>query len=85
MKPHVHDAPFALTSTGAVVLGVGVFEDVDGAARALAIACEHGAVIFIGVVLDGAESARALERVASGFNEAAAYAAGARQRARRRK
>jgi phosphotransferase system IIA component len=81
----MHDAPFAVTSTGSVVLGVGAFDDVDDPEHALAVARQHGVEIFIGVILDTAESARALERVASGFNEAAAYAAGARQRARRRK
>jgi NAD(P)H-nitrite reductase large subunit len=85
MKPRIEDAPFALTSTGAVVLGVAAFKDVDDVEEAVAVARRYGTVIFIGVILDTAESARALERVASGFNEAAAYAAGARQRARRRK
>lgn len=74
------DDPFAVTSTGRVLLNVQNFDDVDSLDSALHRAVEEGNAIFIGVAMRRGEIRDALEHLSDVVYESAWSVIGKRQR-----
>lgn len=78
----LNDCPFALTSSGKVLLNATHLDGVQTLQQALDVAREHGLVLFVGIELRPGEIRFALERVRPAYEDAAAHVAGRRQRRR---
>lgn len=85
MKTYLHEAPFALASDGTVLLNVMHFDGVTDLETAIAVAGQQGGKMLVAVVAAASETEEALRRLQHGFNEAAAFAAGARRRRARQR
>jgi len=79
----LNKCPFAVTSGGRVILNATELDGIHSLQEVLGVARKHGHVIFIGIELTPGETSAALERIRGAYGEAAAYAAGRRQRLRR--
>jgi hypothetical protein len=79
----LNKCPFALTSGGRVILNATELDGSHSLQEVLDVAREHGRVIFIGIELTPGEASAARERIRGACDEAAAHAAGRRQRLRR--
>lgn len=77
------DDPFAVTSSGVVLLNVENFDDVETAEDALRRALREPGSIFIGVAMTPAEVRLALEHTQHVLHEPAGLVIGQRQRRRR--
>ena len=73
-------APFAVLSTGKVVVNVAEFDGVTSLEDAFNVASAQHGPVFIGLRLEGRELAELLERVKHTGAEAAAHIVGRRQR-----
>ena len=79
----LNKCPFALTSGGRVILNATELDGSHSLQEVLEVAREHGHVIFIGIELTPGETSAVLARTRGACEEAAAHAAGRRQRLRR--
>jgi len=76
-------APFALTSHGRLLLNLAGFDVPPDPRAVIELGLSEPGRIFVGIELAPLEIASARERLSHGFEEAAAFAAGRRQRLRR--
>jgi hypothetical protein len=72
--------PFAITSDGRALLNLACFDVPIDARTVLEVGLSEPGRLFLGIELSEPETAAALERLGHGFEEAAAFAAGRRQR-----
>lgn len=77
------DDPFAITSSGVVLLNVQNFDGVETTEDALRRALRERAPIFIGVAMKAEEVGLVLEHVREIVHEPAWFVIGRRQRRRR--
>ncbi|MBX3230670.1 MAG: hypothetical protein KIT84_00520 [Labilithrix sp.] len=77
------DDPFAVTTSGVVLLNVQNFDDVETAADALRRALRQPGPIFIGVPMESQEVRQVFEHLRDVVHEPAWFVIGQRQRRRR--
>lgn len=73
------DSPFALTSSGELLLGMTHTDGPLTPEAVLARALESGSRVFIGIALTGAETQGVVTLASDTLDEAASYVAGARR------
>jgi hypothetical protein len=76
-------APFAITSGGRVLLNLIGFDVPPDPRAIMELGLSEPGRLFVGIELTPCELASARERLGHGFDEAAAFAAGRRQRLRK--
>ena len=74
------EAPFAITSTGAVLVNAMGFDGVQTAEEALRRALREPSQVFIGIVLEPREVALVLHHLRDLVHEPAGFVIGSRQR-----
>lgn len=79
------DDPFAVTTSGSVLLNIQNFDDVETAEDALRRALQERTPIFIGVTMSAREVRSALAHLGDIWHEASWFLIGARQRRARRR
>jgi hydrogenase maturation factor len=82
-RAKVHPDPIALTSSGDLLVKVGLFDDVTTLDEILSRAKKERSRIFIGVVVEEEEVPLVTDRLGAPCREAAALVVGGRQRRRK--
>lgn len=75
----LHDAPFALSSDGSLLLGMTHTDGLLTPEAVLARALKSGSRVFIGIALTSAETRGVVTLASDTLDEAASYVAGARR------
>lgn len=85
MSMKTHPAPFAITSTGTLLVNVAHFDAGDYPQRQLELALQQHGRVFIGVEVSPAEARETLDLMQHALNEGAAHLIGARKRQKKRR
>ena len=83
-RAKVHLAPIAVTSSGDLLVNVGLFDEAATLDETLRRAKKERSSVFIGIVVEEREVPLVADRVHDACREAAAFIEGERQRGRRR-